>query len=645
MCGIAGVLAPTGEQVEVCTLQRMGAATVHRGPDHFGWFIHQNVGFAHNRLSIVDLSPAGNQPFRNGRYALAFNGEIYNHQNLRRTLRERNIEPKGSSDTSTLFEYLVHFGVERTLNDVRGMFAFSFGDTQTGDVYLCRDRFGIKPLLWKFDGRKLYWASEIKAIMAVTPCSINVTRTLFAAAAGTENSVYLTPFQNVFNVRPGHYLHCRPGIEPASKEYFNIANEVDESLYREMDRLSQDEVVERFDQVLTGSVKSLLMGDAPMGCFVSGGIDSSLIATLALEHNLGQDKALSLFTANVLGRYSEFADAQLLSSSLKQPLYDVPFQPSMLLEGWARATWHSEIPIVAHVNSIPFSYVACLARQHGVKAVLTGEGADELFLGYPKLLARRWKRWAALPVKALIGVYGVVPKLKSYLFPNAGQSIETFLWRVVRQFEREFIDADAAGTYPFLDKGSAEEHYLTVQMFRSSLHSLLHRNDRMGMLGSIESRFPFLDEEVVRFALNLPIRFKIGRNWRLGNVKHPFAVDKWIVRETARRRLPAKLVEKPKLGFPLYGHQHLRLQKGFFRHGFLDQTLGMTGEMEEYLLSACDPYYVGKLVSIEVFGRLFGLGASQDSVTSLLREYVRLNVPAAESNLPAPTGAPIQARI
>jgi asparagine synthase (glutamine-hydrolysing) len=183
----------------------------------------------------------------------------------------------------------------------------------------------------------------------------------------------------------------------------------------------------------------------------------------------------------------------------------------MLLEGWARATWHSEIPIIAHVNSIPFSYVSCLARDHGVKAVLTGEGSDELFLGYPKLLARRWKPWAAMPVNALIALYGVAPKLRSYLFPQPSQKLETFLWRFVRQFEREFIDRDGAGSYSFLPKKKAEEQYLTIQMFRSSLHSLLHRNDRMGMLGSIESRFPFLDEQVVRFAVNLPVRFKIGR--------------------------------------------------------------------------------------------------------------------------------------
>lgn len=620
MCGIAGILMPEGRSVDPNLLHRMGASIHHRGPDNFGMFLHENFALVHTRLSIVDLSAAGNQPFRRDRYVLIFNGEIYNHLLLRRTLSEEGIEVSGTSDTATLFEYLIHFGVERTLKDIRGMYAFAFCDTLVKEVFLCRDRFGIKPLYWMFSNGTLYWGSEVKAIGAVSTCTVNVTRALFSAAAGTENSVYLTPFQDVFNVSPGHYLRAVPGRAPESREYYNITEQVDESVYRELDRCSHEAILERFEGALKRSVKSLLMSDAPMGCFVSGGIDSSLITALALEEN----QSLSLFTANILGRYSEFGDAKFLSESLRRPLYDVPFEPGMLLDGWARATWHSEVPLVAHVNSIPFSYVALLARSQGVKAVLTGEGSDELFLGYPKLLARRWKPWAAFPVHALMGLYGVIPKLRDYLFPRPGQSIETFLWRVVRQFEREFIDQTATSTYHFLPKHNAIEHYLTIQMFRSSLHSLLHRNDRMGMLASIESRFPFLDEAVVEFAVNLPTRFKIGRSWRLGNFKHPFSVDKWIVRETARRRLPRRLVDKPKLGFPLYGHQHLKLGPGFFRDGFLDQALGMSGEMEEYILHKGNPYFAGKLASIEVFGRLFGLSQSESEVTEHLLQFARV---------------------
>jgi asparagine synthase (glutamine-hydrolysing) len=622
MCGIAGILLPSGRVVDPGVLERMAGTLLHRGPDNTGWHVAGSAGFAHTRLSIVDLSARGNQPFRNDRYVLTYNGEIYNHLELRKNLKAEGVVlPDGSSDTDTLFHYLIRFGVDRTLRDIRGMYAFSFADTSDGAVYLCRDRYGIKPLYWTFRGGVLYWASEVKAIRQAVDVEVNFTRTLFAAVAGTENSVYLTPFEGVFNVKPGRYLSCRPGREPVSCEYYNLIADVDEKYYRELDRLSGNQVIGRFDAVFADAVKSMLMGDAPMGCFVSGGIDSSLVSTLAIENY----KELSLFTANILGRFSEFADAQVLSESLKQPLYDAPFAPGMLLEGWARATWHSEIPLVAHVNSIPFSYVACLARQRGVKAVLTGEGSDELFLGYPKLLARRWKPLAAFPLKALRSLYGLVPKLEAYVFPNSGPSIEAFLFHLVRQYEREFIDADASRAYPFLPPAQAAEHYLTIQMFRSSLHSLLHRNDRMGMLASIESRFPFLDEEVVRFAVNLPVRFKIGRSVQFHNIKHPFAVDKWIVREAARRRLPKRLVDKPKLGFPLYGHRHLLLKKGFFRGGFIEQGLGMTDRVEEHLLTR-DRYNVGKLASIEVFGRLFAMGQSQADVSSLLDNFSSIEI-------------------
>lgn len=622
MCGIAGVLLPGDKVADPEVLRRMAAAIEHRGPDNTGCHITGSAGFVHTRLSIVDLSPNGNQPFRNERYVLCYNGEIYNHLALRKTLQDTGITLRdGSSDTDTLFHYLIQFGVERTLRDIRGMFAFSFTDTADGTVYLCRDRYGIKPLYWTFRGGVLYWASEVKAIQAATSLRVNFTRTLFAAVAGTENSVYLTPFDRVYNVRPGHYLACKPGLEPVSHEYYNLLADIDRNYYRELDGLPRAEAVRRFDGLFATAVKSMLMGDAPMGCFVSGGIDSSLVSTLAIENYT----ALALFTANILGRHSEFGDAQALSASLKQPLYDVPFEPKMLLDGWARATWHSEIPLIAHINSIPFSYVACLARERGVKAVLTGEGSDELFLGYPKLLARRWKPVAAFPLKVLTSLYGLVPKLKAYVLPKSGPSIESSLFHLVRQYEREFIDADAPAAYPFLSPKQAEEHYLTIQMFRSSLHSLLHRNDRMGMLASIESRFPFLDEEVVRFAVNLPVKFKIGRSLRLHNIKHPFAIDKWIVRETARHRLPRQLVDKEKLGFPLYGLQHLRLRKGFFRGGFIEHELDMTERVESHLLTR-DPYTVGKLAAIEVFGRQFALGESQDMVTSHLKRFGTIEV-------------------
>lgn len=601
----------------------MADAIQHRGPDNTGFYISGPIGFAHTRLSIVDLSNAANQPFVEGRYALAYNGEIYNHLSLRKALKEKGIElPDGSSDTSTLFHYLIQFGVERTLRDIRGMYAFAFADTSRNEVFLCRDRFGIKPLYWTFQNGTLYWASEVKAIRTIRPVSVNFTRTLFAAVAGTENSVYLTPFDKVQNVPPGQYLVCQAGQEPSCKEYYNIVGEVDRDAYREFDRMSGDDIVNRFNSEFTRSVNSMLMGDAPMGSFVSGGIDSSLVSTVAHENY----KDLALFTANVLGKHSEFADAQALSQSLGRPLYDVPFQPGMLIDGWARATWHSEIPLIAHINSIPFSYVACLAREHKVKAVLTGEGSDELFFGYPKLLARRWKPIAALPITALSSLYGLIPKLKAYVFPNTGPRIESFLFHLVRQYEREFIDSEAESAYPFLSPEQAKEHYLTIQMFRSSLHSLLHRNDRMGMLGSIESRFPFLDEELVRFAVNLPVKFKIGRTYRLWNIKHPFSVDKWVVREAARRRLPERLVHKPKLGFPLYGLQHMRVRKGFFQNGFVADGIGMTSRMEEHLLSQGDRYLVGKLAAIEVFGRLFGLGQDASGVTAHLRAFGSIEV-------------------
>ena len=618
MCGIAGILSPRDQLVTDQQIQAMGKSQLHRGPDNFGTLLYGNCGFAHTRLSIMDLSDAGNQPISDGRYVLIYNGEIYNYLSLREILHERGVKFKSTSDTEVLFYYLIHFGVPETLKAIRGMFAFSFYDTEEQTVYLCRDRLGIKPLFWTYENGRLYWSSEVKALLAVTSVEPDPVKTLFATASVGDHSNYYTVFKNVSHVSPGAYLVANPGTPPQQHFYYTILDDIDENYYRELDRLDKAEVQARFETILNNSIKSMLMSDAPMGAFVSGGIDSSLIALKAVQH----DQALTLFTANVVGRHSEVEDARRLSQSVNRQLYEAAFQPEMMLTYWAESTYHYEVPIVTHTNSIPFAQVAKLAHAQRVKAVLTGEGSDELFLGYPRLLTRRYNKIVRMPADLVQSAYGLVPQLKAYLFATESNASD-FIELMIQDFERQRLREEGYRAYGFLPPKAVSEQYLTIQMVRESLLALLLRNDRMGMLAGIESRFPYLDEEMIRFAVNLPVRFKIGRSTRFHDYKHPFLIDKAIVRRTALKYLPESLVYKRKEGFPMYGHKNVQVKPGFFKGGYVQSIAGITSDAEHYMI-ANYPYLTAKLASVEVFGRIFAFKESLETITEHLHQYITL---------------------
>ena len=619
MCGIAGLLLKPGCEVEQLPLLKMAEILRHRGPDHTQTARCKHFGCAHTRLSIVDLSPAGNQPFVNDRYILVYNGEIYNHLALREKLRVQPHEFRGTSDTATLFSSLVHLGVERTLELIRGMFAFAFYDCVEEILYLCRDRFGIKPLVWKSGANGLYWASEAKALEAVTALEPDPIKALHSLASIADHSAEYTAFKDVWQVPPGNYLVCKAGCEPVMREYYNLPSQVSQAEYKELDRASSRDVCERFLSLFQRSVKSMLMSDAPMGAFVSGGVDSSLVAA-AVGNGLAD---FQLFTANVVGRFSEYADARLLADHIGRELHQSRFEPQQMIEDWARCTYHYEAPIITHTNSIPFASVARVARQRGVKAVLTGEGSDELFYGYPGLLMRRYKGIISLPVTALKGIYEFVPRLREIAFGKK-ESTNDFLGLLAQGFERQRYRCRAREAYDFLPTQQRDEHYLTIQMFREHLLSLLHRNDRMGMSASIEARFPFLDEELVKFALNLPTKWKIGRTRRFHDWKHPFLEDKSLVRCAAAQFLPIRLARKRKDGFPMFGHKYLKVRCGCFRNGYAASLLGMNAETEEYILSTQSRYLIAKLVSLEVFGRLFSFRQTSEEVTEHLKRWVTM---------------------
>lgn len=611
MCGIAGMYKLGEGQASLETVKKIGLTMTHRGPDNFGFELRGKVALAHNRLSFLDLSDAANQPFSNERYSLVYNGEIYNFQQIRGRLEQKyGITFGTTSDTEVLFQSLIHDGIDECLAQIEGMFAFAFYDEVEESLWLARDRMGIKPLYYYQKNDGFYWASEIKALVKTLGLRPDPIRTLFSANNMAEKSTEYTLFKGLRSLKPGSYLRFDSAGQPKETIYYDVINEFDLDYYNHLNRQSANQILDTFDKMFSDSVQKMLISDVPVGAFVSGGIDSSMISAVASKFNTD----IKLFTANVVGKYSEYPDVERLSKHINKEVFAYRFEPQMMLRDWADVTYSYDCPIVIHVNSIPFSNVARLARDSNVKAVLTGEGADELFLGYPRLLTQRYDAIAAFPVNAVKSLYNLYPSLRSYLFPTNGNTPVSFINKLVQGFEFQQLHDQANEKLHSLGEQQRKEQYMTINMIREHLVTLLHRNDRMGMMSSIEARFPFLDEAIVKFAVNLPSKFKIGRTKRFYNFKHPFLIDKWIVRKTAEKYLPQEIVRKKKVGFPMYGHKYLHVKKNFFRDGWIAESLGLSNDVQGYFLETQDPYMISKLASVEVFGRIFGFEHSTETV-------------------------------
>lgn len=618
MCGFAGITQ--SNFIDDKLLEGFAQTIIHRGPDHTGYYRDEHVGFIHNRLSLLDLSINGHQPFVDDDHVLLFNGEIYNHQKLRNSMLAGQAF-RSSSDTETLFHLLKKYGVEKTARAVHGMFAFCWYDRKNHDLFLVRDRLGIKPLFFHKANGQFVFASELKVITAHSKPKLNVATTMSAALGELEYTRLHTAFEDLKQLEPGAILHVHGGDGTITcSHYFKLTDLVDRKYYEELHAKDEQGLLDEFDRLFNESVESMLMSDVGMGAFVSGGIDSSLIASVA-----SRQQRIDMFTANIVGKYSELPFSKMLSEHIKQPLHVYDFQPDKLIQDLVRTTWYYESPIVVHSNAIPFQGVAKLARETGIKAVLTGEGSDELFLGYPRLLTRKWDSLIKLPFELTTALYKKIPGLTRYLNLNQTNYNRDLLYMPFG-FERQSMMASYHEAFGFVEKPEMRaDHVLSIEMLGRGLHALLWRNDRMGMMHSIESRFPFLDEEVLKFAINAPIRIKMGRTPRFHNYKHPFMIDKYIVRKHAEKYLPDTLNYREKKGFPLFGLLHMKVKNGFFKDGFLQEMLGYGKTGSLALERDTDRYLLAKLACVEVWGRLFVRNQSIDEVSKSATEYLRID--------------------
>jgi asparagine synthase (glutamine-hydrolysing) len=535
----------------------------HRGPDEAGIHCDAYAILGHRRLSIVDLS-GGQQPLSNedGSVWIVFNGEIYNHAAIRQELESYGHVYRTKCDTETIVHAYEQWG-EACVQRFRGMFAFAIWDAPKRRLLLVRDRLGIKPLYWTCVNGSLLFGSEIKAILASDLVDASANHARLPELLSTRYiSDHETLFSGVYKLLPAHWLMFERG-RVRTGCYWDVPTRYEPPRAA----MNEREVVLRFRELLEESVRLRLMADVPLGMFLSGGVDSSAIA--ALMSSL-LDRPLQTFSVAFKEHaFNELPYARQVADSIRADSHEVVIDDNDFFGALPRLVWHEDEPI-AHPSSVPLYFVSELARRH-VTVVLTGEGSDELLAGYGKYPRVLWN-WRAGTVYGRLLSAELRQTIRSIVLaslPNrlARLARRSFLamdrspeamcfdnFAAVRLADQQSLLAPAlrsratpSAAYgpsrAYFDRPGGASSMLDRLLYtdiKTYLVELLMKQDQMSMAASIESRVPFLDHKLVEFAAALP------DNWKLSGL-----TTKRVLRESMRGLIPAAVLDRPKMGFPV----------------------------------------------------------------------------------------------
>ncbi|MFL5871243.1 MAG: asparagine synthase (glutamine-hydrolyzing) [Solirubrobacterales bacterium] len=543
MCGIAGCVLEAGRAPERERLEAMRRALHHRGPDASGVEVFENVGLVNTRLAIVDPTADGAQPMLHpsGDWALTYNGEVFNHLDLRRELAEARF--RGGSDTETVLE-AIHAWGERALPRLNGLFAFAAFDRSARRLLLVRDRFGVKPLYLARRPEGLWFASEIAALVAAgiraRPRPDVVAHCLdYGWANGSR-----TPVEGVDRLMPGTVLDVdAKTLETRERRWYRPAEAVLRDRRAQLSVLGRSAATDAVESALRRSVELRLMADVPVGTMCSGGLDSSLITKLAADAH----PRIVAFNAAITDQpdADESRWAERVAQAAQIELVTARVSADSWRAGLVDVVRHVEYPL-NHESSVAMWQIADLARQAGVKVLLSGEGADELFGGYTwvglheraDFAARNRRAESALRALArrspwLLDAYRRLRgDLSARPIAGAGAPSER-----VREFERG-VERAALDAYADSEPRSRSELEANLLcQLELYLPHLLNRQDKTTMKASVETREPFLDPDLVELAVNLPLELRVEPE------------PKAILRELGRRHLPPEITERTKGGF------------------------------------------------------------------------------------------------
>ena len=632
MCGICGAINFDPEhQVQRSVLEAMNRQIVHRGPDEAGFYLSENVGLAMRRLSIIDLE-TGQQPLSNeaGTVWLVYNGEIYNHQELRPDLEARGHRYRSRSDTETIVHLYEEYGRD-CVQRLRGMFAFALWDARRHRLFAARDRLGIKPFYYHHSAETFLFGSEIKTLLAYPGVRAVLNRAAlpeylaFGYLSGPD-----TLFTGVKKLLPGHTLELGEDGELRIEQYWDLVAPV------ETEDRSKIYYIKTYRELLEGAVASHLMSDVPLGVFLSGGVDSSAVAALMTKirrepietFSVGYDEA----------PYSELSYASVVAKHIGSVHHEVRVTGEKFFDALPKLIWHEDEPLV-WPSSVALYFVAELAREH-VTVVLTGEGSDETLAGYTRY---PWTLWNSRLDR--VYRYSVPAGLRRVLRTSLRESgwvgadlrrklSHTFLTRDGNSWASFYFDnfysAFSAAEQADLFDGRLREELaalgpsayqnslaywnnssgdliarLLYTDIKTYLVELLMKQDNMSMAASIESRVPFLDHVLVEFAASIPACFKTRG-----------LSGKMVLKRAIEDLLPEEILYRRKMGFPTPWRGWLNglqldvieallleprsLDRGLFRHKALRRLFA-----EHRARHADHSDKIWRLLNLELWHRMF----------------------------------------
>lgn len=557
MCGIAGIVNLDGEAVSPVILKRMTDAIAHRGPDGEGQWVDRNIGLGHRRLAIIDLSPAGHQPMVSSdhRYVITYNGEIYNYRELRADLEAEGFRFRSQSDTEVLLNSIAAWGI-KALGKLNGMFAFALWDKQEQKLLLGRDRYGIKPLYFAAIGNTLAFGSEQKAILAQPG---------FSRRLDKEALLEYFTFQNIFTDKTllqdiklfpaGHYgtldiSNPKQGLQLTQYWDFDFcepSGTIDKQAYQE-----------ELDRLFRQAVNRQLVTDVELGSYLSGGMDSGSITAIAAQSypymktfTCGFD--LTSASGLELG-FDERSKAEYMSYCFKTEHYEMVLKSGDMERVLPKLAWHLEEPRVG--QSYPNYYAAQLASKF-VKVVLSGAGGDELFGGYP------WRYYRAVVNDDFEHYINKYYQFWQRLLPNTQiQQVFANIWDEVKHVWTRDIFRNVFKHHS--DRLYTPEDYINHSLYfeaKTFLHGLLVVEDKLSMAHGLESRVPFLDNDLIDFAMRCPVSLKLNNLAEVVRINENEAGrkateyfskthdGKLILRQVMGCFLPGDVVDRAKQGF------------------------------------------------------------------------------------------------
>lgn len=556
MCGIAGIIAK--DQVGQSNISFINKATdsLHfRGPDSKGVFTDKNISLGHARLSIIDTSNGASQPFHShdGRYVIVFNGEIYNYKALRKPLENLGVNFKTSSDTEVLLYHLIENGKEG-INDLNGFFAFSLYDRETGNFLIARDRFGIKPLHIYQDDHQIIFGSEMKAIFAFP-----IIKKLNYASLQLYLKFNYIPqpysiLENCSKLEPGFLLEIDENFKISKQQYYKV--DFRDNNYK---ITSYKAAQDKLREVLEESVVKRMVADVPIGAFLSGGIDSSVIVSLASKHT----QNLNTFSIGYKDEpmFDETKYAKLVAEKYKTNHTTFQLTNDDLFGQLNQVLEYTDEPF-ADSSGLAVNILSMNTKKKATVA-LSGDGADEIFSGYNKHMAEFIARSGGLKNKMVVAgkpLWEILPKSRNSKLGNLNRQLLRFSEGVQKGNKERYWDwagiLSDDNALKYLKKSSSQfqemkgnilgDHLLSndyngvlIQDINQVLvGDMLTKVDLNSMNNSLEVRVPFLDHNVVDFAFSIPSEFKIGKG-----------IKKKILQETFRPDLPEDIFNRPKHGF------------------------------------------------------------------------------------------------